>query len=117
MARETTGSLFDDPSGSPTAPLAERMRPTSLAEFVGQSHLVGEGAPLRRVMAGGKPLPSLILWGGPGSGKTTSWMTAPRSFNTRTASSMPFFMSGVTVASLPSYQWRASAILMPSIGR
>jgi putative ATPase len=71
MARETTGSLFDDPSGSPAAPLAERMRPRSLAEFVGQSHLVGEGAPLRRVMAGGKPLPSLILWGGPGTGKTT----------------------------------------------
>jgi putative ATPase len=75
MARELTGRLFDDPTDEPTpdpsAPLADRMRPTNLEEFVGQSHLVGEGALLRRLIAGRRPLPSLILWGGPGTGKTT----------------------------------------------
>ena len=55
----------------PSAPLAERMRPLSLAEFVGQSHLVGEGRILRRLLEGAANLPSLILWGAPGTGKTT----------------------------------------------
>lgn len=53
------------------SPLAERMRPRSLAEFVGQSHLVGEGRILRRLIEGPGNLPSLILWGAPGTGKTT----------------------------------------------
>ncbi|HEX7313170.1 MAG TPA: replication-associated recombination protein A [Pyrinomonadaceae bacterium] len=53
------------------APLAERVRPRTLEEFVGQRHLVGEGRVLRRVIEGGGLLPSLILWGGPGTGKTT----------------------------------------------
>ncbi|MEC8402030.1 MAG: replication-associated recombination protein A [Bacteroidota bacterium] len=52
------------------APLAERMRPKSLDEYVGQKHLVGEGAVLRRAMKAGT-LPSMILWGPPGVGKTT----------------------------------------------
>ena len=52
------------------APLAERMRPQSLDEYVGQQHLVGEGAVLRRAMKAGT-LPSMILWGPPGVGKTT----------------------------------------------
>jgi putative ATPase len=52
------------------APLAARMRPTSLAEFVGQEHIVGEGRVLRRAIDSGK-LPSVVLWGPPGSGKTT----------------------------------------------
>jgi putative ATPase len=47
------------------------MRPRSLAEFVGQSHLVGEGRILRRLLERGGALPSLILWGAPGTGKTT----------------------------------------------
>ena len=47
------------------------MRPRSLSEFVGQAHLVGEGRILRRLLAGGGALPSLILWGAPGTGKTT----------------------------------------------
>ncbi len=51
-------------------PLAERMRPKSLDEFAGQRHLLGAGKLLARV-AGGMPLPSLILWGPPGTGKTT----------------------------------------------
>lgn len=75
MAYSTTGSLFskspDDDFREPSAPLAERMRPRSLAEFVGQSHLVGEGRILRRLLEGSANLPSLILWGAPGTGKTT----------------------------------------------
>jgi putative ATPase len=47
------------------------MRPRSLAEFVGQSHLVGDGRILRRLLEGSANLPSLILWGAPGTGKTT----------------------------------------------
>src|SRR5690242_21109601 len=76
MERWNSRSLFsDEPSeAAPAAegtPLAERMRPRSLAEFVGQAHLVGEGRILRRLLAGGGALPSLILWGAPGTGKTT----------------------------------------------
>ncbi|MCC5867562.1 MAG: replication-associated recombination protein A [Gammaproteobacteria bacterium] len=52
------------------APLAERMRPRSLDEYVGQEHLLGVGRPLRR-MAEGQSLHSIILWGPPGTGKTT----------------------------------------------
>lgn len=51
-------------------PLAERMRPNTLADYVGQPHLVGEGAVLRRAVETGR-LPSFILWGPPGVGKTT----------------------------------------------
>ncbi|MEN8613827.1 replication-associated recombination protein A [Dehalogenimonas sp. THU2] len=53
-----------------TAPLAARMRPQTLDEYVGQEHLVGEGRALRRAIDAGE-LPSIILWGPPGSGKTT----------------------------------------------
>ena len=51
-------------------PLAERMRPQTLDEYVGQQHLVGEGAVLRRMLESGR-IPSFILWGPPGVGKTT----------------------------------------------
>lgn len=51
-------------------PLAERMRPTTLAEYRGQEHLTGEGAVLRRAVESGR-IPSFILWGPPGVGKTT----------------------------------------------
>src|SRR6266446_8021529 len=62
----------DASAGSPvSSPLADRMRPRTLAEFVGQQHLVGEGRVLRRLIEGGGTLPSLILWGPPGTGKTT----------------------------------------------
>jgi len=52
------------------APLAARMRPASLDEFVGQGHLVGEGHVIRNAIESGQ-IPSVILWGPPGSGKTT----------------------------------------------
>ena len=51
-------------------PLAERLRPENLDQYIGQEHLVGEGAILRRALESGK-IPSIILWGPPGVGKTT----------------------------------------------
>ncbi|GAB4249475.1 MAG: replication-associated recombination protein A [Deferrisoma sp.] len=54
----------------PRAPLADRMRPRSLDEVVGQDHLLAPGRPLRATLEAGI-LPSLLLWGPPGSGKTT----------------------------------------------
>jgi putative ATPase len=68
-----------DPSGGrgslagnehPSAPLAVRMRPRTLDELVGQRPLLAEGSPLRRLVEGDQPM-SLILWGPPGTGKTT----------------------------------------------
>lgn len=61
-------SLFE--ATSPDAPLAELLRPKTLAEVVGQSHLLGPSKPLRLAFESGK-LPSMILWGPPGVGKTT----------------------------------------------
>jgi len=54
----------------PDAPLADRLRPASLDEVVGQDHLLGEGGPIRRMVEAGR-LGSMILWGPPGTGKTT----------------------------------------------
>jgi putative ATPase len=71
-----TKTLFDEleppaPPGDVASPLAERMRPRSLSDFVGQEHLIGEGRVLRRLIEGAGNLPSLIFWGAPGTGKTT----------------------------------------------
>src|SRR5512136_1504784 len=55
---------------SKEAPLAARMRPRTLDEFVGQEHIIGAGRVLRKAIETGQ-LPSIILWGPPGSGKTT----------------------------------------------
>lgn len=69
-------SLFQDedipktPALPHGVPLAERMRPKSLAEFVGQAHILGDGKALRALIESGH-LASMILWGPPGSGKTT----------------------------------------------
>lgn len=77
MPDRSSKPLFNEPDQEESephmtaAPLAERMRPRSLSEFVGQSHLVGEGRVLRRLIEGAGTLPSLILWGAPGTGKTT----------------------------------------------
>ena len=54
-----------------TKPLAERLRPNSLEEYVGQQHIIGKGAPLRRIIDSKHGVPSFILWGPPGVGKTT----------------------------------------------
>jgi putative ATPase len=68
-------SLFDDDDGAPSAaagapPLAERMRPRTLDEFLGQETLLGPGRPLRLAIEQDR-LQSIILWGPPGTGKTT----------------------------------------------
>ncbi len=68
--------LFDAPAPAaregalPAAPLAERLRPRSIDEVLGQKHLLGPGRPLRLAFESGKPH-SMILWGPPGTGKTT----------------------------------------------
>lgn len=54
----------------PSVPLAERIRPKTISEFVGQAHLLGEGKPIR-MMIENDTLSSFILWGPPGTGKTT----------------------------------------------
>jgi len=59
-------SLF----GEPEAPLAARMRPRTLDEYVGQAEIVGEGRALRRAIESDR-VPSMVLWGPPGTGKTT----------------------------------------------
>ena len=74
---DATGSLFPEPEPARApepsrrdAPLAERMRPASLDELLGQDEALGPGSPLRKSIEAGTT-PSLILWGPPGSGKTT----------------------------------------------
>src|SRR4051812_21342999 len=67
--------LFDPPEEEPAAepfdgPLAARMRPRRLDEFVGQEHLLGEGSALRTALESGAPH-SMVLYGPPGTGKTT----------------------------------------------
>ena len=62
--------LFDIANGGSSIPLAERMRPKTLSEFLGQSHIVSEGSLLRRAIRLDK-LGSCIFWGPPGCGKTT----------------------------------------------
>jgi putative ATPase len=77
MARQETPSLFggdepdEPPAAAPQAPLAERMRPRSLDEFVGQAHVIGPESLLARLNDQPGTLPSLILWGPPGTGKTS----------------------------------------------
>ncbi len=76
MANRLNPDLFDqagnglDSDAARDGPLADRMRPRTLDEFVGQGHLLGEGKPLRRLIEAGK-VHSMIFWGPPGTGKTT----------------------------------------------
>ena len=66
----TEGDLFGGPEIDPGAPLAARMRPRTLAEFYGQSHLLGPDQPLGKLVEQGR-LHSMLFWGPPGTGKTT----------------------------------------------
>jgi putative ATPase len=65
---------------NPATPLAERLRPKTLAEVIGQRHLLAPGKPLAVAFAAGKPH-SMILWGPPGSGKTTIARLMANAFN------------------------------------
>ena len=68
------------PVANPAAPLAERLRPKTVAEVIGQRHLLGPGKPLAVAFASGKPH-SMILWGPPGVGKTTLARLMANAFN------------------------------------
>ena len=74
--------LFAGPgkAAQPVAPLAEKLRPRTLDDVVGQKHLLGPGKPLRAAFESGKPH-SMILWGPPGSGKTTLALLVAQAFD------------------------------------
>jgi putative ATPase len=76
VANSVHPGLFDEADSGRSSeaaagsPLADRMRPITLAEFAGQTHLLGEGKPLRRLIEAGN-VHSMLFWGPPGTGKTT----------------------------------------------
>ena len=70
VATAAPASVVTAATPSPSAPLAERLRPQSLPEVIGQAHLLGPGKPLRVAFESGR-IRSMILWGPPGVGKTT----------------------------------------------
>ena len=70
-------SLFDS---TPPPPLAEALRPTTIEEVIGQTHLLATGKPLHLAFASGKPH-SMILWGPPGVGKTTLARLSAKAFD------------------------------------
>lgn len=72
--------LFSAPPAEDKVPLAERLRPQTLEDVVGQTHLLGPGKPLRLALESGKPH-SMILWGPPGVGKTTLARMMARHFD------------------------------------
>ena len=75
-AKSTLNLLLEEAPPGADAPLAERMRPRTLDEVIGQQHLLGPGKPLRAAFESGR-LHSMILWGPPGVGKTTlAWLVA-----------------------------------------
>ncbi len=86
---QKTPSLF-----TPPQPLAARMRPRTLGEFVGQAHLVGPGRLLWRSLKAGRLFASMIFWGPPGSGKTTLARVMAATLNCHFAS-LSAVMSGV----------------------
>src|SRR5580693_8883237 len=70
MSLFDSAPIHEDLAGDPKRPLAERMRPDNLDDYVGQEHILGTGKPLRSQIERDQ-LTSIVLWGPPGVGKTT----------------------------------------------
>ena len=117
MARRNTTqqSLLGDDRGRDWRPLADRMRPRRLEEFVGQSHLLAPGKPLYEAIAAGQPH-SMILWGPPGTGKTTlARLIAQRSQRAASSRSRRCRPASRTFARLSSRRARQRPTVRPTV--
>ncbi len=111
------------PLFAPPQPLAARLRPRTLSEFVGQRHLVGEGRLLWRALKAGRLFSSMIFWGPPGTGKTTLARVIARTLDCRFFS-LSAVMSGVAdlrrlveEAKTEQTQGRRTVVLIDEIHR
>ena len=111
--------LFAHP---PAAPLAERLRPHTLDDVVGQQHLIGAGKPLRVAVEGGQPH-SMLLWGPPGVGKTTLARILAQSFNAQflpvsaVFSGVKDIREAVNKAEIALQQGRATILFVDEVHR
>lgn len=111
--------LFAQP---PAAPLAERLRPHTLDDVVGQQHLIGAGKPLRVAVEGGQPH-SMLLWGPPGVGKTTLALILAQSFNAQflpvsaVFSGVKDIREAVNKAEIALQQGRATILFVDEVHR
>ena len=111
--------LFAQP---PAAPLAERLRPHTLDDVVGQQHLIGTGKPLRVAVEGGQPH-SMLLWGPPGVGKTTLARILAQSFNAQflpvsaVFSGVKDIREAVNKAEIALQQGRATILFVDEVHR
>ena len=111
--------LFAQP---PAAPLAERLRPHTLDDVVGQQHLIGAGKPLRVAVEGGQPH-SMLLWGPPGVGKTTLARILAQSFNAQflpvsaVFSGVKDIREAVNKAEIALQQGRATILFVDEVHR
>ena len=107
---------------TPAAPLAERLRPHTLDDVVGQQHLIGEGKPLRVAVEGGQPH-SMLLWGPPGVGKTTLARILAQSFNAQflpvsaVFSGVKDIREAVNKAEIALQQGRATILFVDEVHR
>ena len=107
---------------SPAAPLAERLRPHTLDDVVGQQHLIGAGKPLRVAVEGGQPH-SMLLWGPPGVGKTTLARILAQSFNAQflpvsaVFSGVKDIREAVNKAEIALQQGRATILFVDEVHR
>ena len=107
---------------TPASPLAERLRPHTLGDVVGQQHLIGAGKPLRVAVEGGQPH-SMLLWGPPGVGKTTLARILAQSFNAQflpvsaVFSGVKDIREAVNKAEIALQQGRATILFVDEVHR